>query len=148
MKTCNSCGREKPEPDFYKDSHLPGGLRHRRKQCEMLARATPEQRQKQREATLRWRKANPEKLRLSHLNSQLKHNYGITLDQREEMRRSQEGKCGICGEKTELHVDHCHKTGVVRELLCTHCNKGLAGFKDTVSNLQSAIRYLQKHFRG
>ena len=50
--------------------------------------------------------------------------------------------CCICGEKQELVIDHDHRTGKVRGLLCGSCNKGLGFFKDNKKYLNSAIKYL------
>jgi len=64
----------------------------------------------------------------------------------------QNGKCAICkkpetrktGNKIrELSIDHCHKTGKVRGLLCDSCNNGLGRFKDSVKLLESALKYLK-----
>lgn len=55
--------------------------------------------------------------------------------------------CEICGEKDprrSLAVDHCHTTGKVRGLLCDNCNKALGCFKDSISSLENAIRYLKE----
>jgi hypothetical protein len=72
-----------------------------------------------------------------------------------EMQQDQNGTCAICGKKESavtsygeikpLAVDHCHETGKIRGLLCDGCNRALGFFKDSVSNLESAIEYLKKH---
>lgn len=76
--------------------------------------------------------------------------YGITLQQYDELWESQGGKCALCetpdnpgrwGE-TSLHVDHDHDSDEVRGLLCFNCNAGLGQFKDDVNLLQKAINYL------
>ncbi len=46
----------------------------------------------------------------------------------------------------EIEVDHCHKTGVVRGLLCRKCNVGIAFFDDDINRLQIAIEYISKWF--
>lgn len=70
---------------------------------------------------------NPELERKRRREYSLKRKYGITLDQYEELLLRQNNSCAICdrdaGEfKTNLAVDHDHKTGRIRGLLCTNCN--------------------------
>jgi hypothetical protein len=59
----------------------------------------------------------------------------------------QKNLCAICGEKEKgrksLAIDHCHKTGKMRKLLCKSCNTGLGFFKDDTKLLERAIIYLQ-----
>ena len=56
--------------------------------------------------------------------------------------------CAICGksqnnENRRFAIDHCHKTGKIRGLLCYTCNNGLGSFKDNVIFLLNAINYLK-----
>lgn len=51
-------------------------------------------------------------------------------------------ECVICGTKESLVVDHCHKTNVVRGMLCSHCNRGLGHFRDDPELLEFARIYL------
>lgn len=89
--------------------------------------------------------ANPEK----HRSERLKSVYGITLDDYMKMYVAQNGKCVICNDekpskgKDGLVVDHCHKQGHVRRLLCVRCNTGLGQFRDDVQLLANAIDYLK-----
>lgn len=53
--------------------------------------------------------------------------------------------CFLCGKTSELHVDHNHKTGIVRERLCGSCNRGLGIFKDDPNLLRRAAVYLESH---
>ena len=78
--------------------------------------------------------------------------YGITIEEQEDMLRKQSGKCKICGKDIYLfgdtksntaHVDHDHKTGKVRGLLCQECNTGLGKFCDNIEYLKNAIKYLE-----
>lgn len=84
----------------------------------------------------------------------LKRTFGITLADYSQMVSDRDNKCDICGqpEKQEragklkaLAVDHDHKTGAVRGLLCSDCNTALGKFQDSKDLLTSAIAYLAKH---
>ncbi len=61
----------------------------------------------------------------------------------EEMFEKQNGICLICKGKATC-ADHDHKTGKVRGLLCSSCNRGLGMFRDNIKNLQMAVVYLKK----
>lgn len=80
----------------------------------------------------------------------------ITPEDYFKMLEAQENKCGICGlEETckdprhdrvrRLSIDHCHRTGNVRGLLCHSCNTAIGKFKDDIELLHKAIRYITKH---
>jgi hypothetical protein len=96
----------------------------------------------QREYRLRNIDRIKKKDRLKHL----RRNYGITGAQYEMMHASQNGHCAICG-KAEWHkngnlsIDHDHKTGKIRGLLCNWCNYGI-GFLDNEKFMESARKYL------
>lgn len=79
---------------------------------------------------------------------------GITLDDYQRMLEKQNNKCAICNEQEtrknphsdgvlRLCIDHCHKTGKVRGLLCHSCNTALGKFKDSAILMYRAIRYLK-----
>lgn len=73
--------------------------------------------------------------------------YGITADEYWEIYNYQGGRCYICqrgtGARKRLSVDHDHKTGIVRGLLDTGCNKWVLGLlRDDTDALQRAIDYL------
>ena len=71
--------------------------------------------------------------------------YGLTKDQFDAMVKSSGGRCEICNEPLIIaNVDHDHKTGIVRGLLCSNCNTALGLFKDSTTNLASAIIYLEE----
>ena len=54
--------------------------------------------------------------------------------------------CLICNKNDEkaLCVDHCHKTGKVRGLLCNKCNKALGLFNDNIELIKVAASYLER----
>jgi hypothetical protein len=75
----------------------------------------------------------------------LRKNFGLTSADYEAMLKSQSGGCAICTAPPSgksLHIDHCHKTGRVRGLLCIRCNRGIGHFLDSPALLKSAIEYL------
>lgn len=79
----------------------------------------------------------------------LKDRYGVSGEDYDHMYASQNGVCYICknpepNKTRHLAVDHCHATGMVRRLLCTHCNLGLGAFKDNVELLFEGIKYLKQ----
>ena len=91
---------------------------------------------------------NPDKIKLHRLKCSLKKRYKLTLDQYNEMYRKQESKCGICGIHEskitkKLNIDHNHKTGKARELLCQKCNVALSYFENFDS--KPFLEYLNKH---
>lgn len=97
---------------------------------------------------VRWRLNNPEKVKLNAYKTSLKNKYGITLDQYQKMSEKQKNVCFICGKndkKTKLSVDHDHKTGKIRKLLCSHCNHILGLSYENIKILESAISYLNNH---
>lgn len=82
------------------------------------------------------------------INRRLKRYYNITLEEYDQMVGIQGGKCAICGGKNpngkRLHVDHNHKTGKIRGLLCFECNTALGNMKDDIDILNKAITYLRE----
>jgi len=78
----------------------------------------------------------------------LKRRFGITIKKYDEMLKSQKGVCAICKSSCRsgknLAVDHCHKTGQVRGLLCVECNLGIANLKESKDIFQKAIEYVEK----
>ena len=80
-------------------------------------------------------------------NDRLQRQYSITEEQYEKISQKQGHKCAICNCRQlyqRLAVDHDHKTGMVRGLLCTNCNRGLGRFFDSVLRLRAAAAYVEK----
>jgi hypothetical protein len=85
----------------------------------------------------------------------LKRRYNITPQEYETKLASQDYCCAICGKDAfdnkrggkldPLHVDHCHITGKLRDLLCYACNSLLGQAKDNINTLQKAVQYLLDH---
>ena len=120
----------------------------------------PEKRRTVNEDWVKRHKANldqdPQYLKSRTLKSRCTR-YGITIERYAEMVQEQDNLCAICG-KPETHIaldkeiplsiDHCHKTGNVRALLCFKCNVGLGYFNDSIEQMEESIAYLKKYARG
>lgn len=72
--------------------------------------------------------------------------YGITASEYAQVLEYQGGKCYICqratGARRRLAVDHCHRTGRVRGLLCRPCNRMLGHARDDMGFFLRAANYL------
>jgi hypothetical protein len=86
----------------------------------------------------------------------LKRVYSLSVEEYKTLKQNQNNLCKICNKPEraidrrtkmlkELSVDHCHKTGKVRGLLCSNCNVGLGNFKDDIGVLIKAIKYLHEN---
>jgi hypothetical protein len=113
-----------------------------------------------------YNKNNPEKVKLrnkkykvlnkdKYKSSSLKTRYNIDLEEYQQLLIKQNYSCAICNnpETTKdnrttqirmLAVDHCHKTGVVRGLLCQKCNQALGLLGDNMNIFLNAIAYLER----
>jgi len=94
------------------------------------------------------RMKNPNRTREKDWGYNLKHKYGITVEDYDEMLESQDNGCAICGKTPEengrrLHVDHDHRTGKVRGLLCHACNMLIGFAYDDIDILLNTINYLR-----
>lgn len=94
---------------------------------------------------------NPEKIKERTLRKSIKHKYGITLEEYNQLKDSS-NQCHICntefGEKLRKNLDHCHATGKIRGILCQQCNVGIGCLKDDIERLSSAIEYIKKYSEG
>ena len=75
----------------------------------------------------------------------LKQRFGIGAAEVDAMIKAQGGSCPICKRRPAVHVDHDHKTGKVRAILCEMCNGGLGQFKDDPASISRAIAYLERN---
>jgi len=167
MKKCTRCGKTKNITEFGIRTNRSGSPQPNCKKCD--AERTREWRKNNPDrvketkakyagknpgvAAIRsanWRKENPQKYREGWFKSNIKANYGITLEYYNHILSSQGGKCAICGSPSNgnrwrLYIDHCHKTGKVRGLLCYNCNFGIGNLKDDEEIIESALNYIRLH---
>ena len=137
-KECNVCLVVKPLTDFHK-TNARGGRFGRVPACK-ICRAAHNKAQ---------RLLDPTRERARRMVSKNKRAYGLTAEQIDAMHDLQGGLCKICGcpgvsTGRGLHIDHCHTTGIVRGLLCQHCNFMLGHARDNISTLLKAVDYLSQ----
>jgi hypothetical protein len=90
----------------------------------------------------------------------IRKTYGITFEELKERMKKQNNQCLICKREfkdlSEIgrynisypRIDHNHKTGEIRGILCDYCNRMLLGaVDDNIFILVNAIKYLKKHKR-
>jgi hypothetical protein len=125
-KTCGLCLEEKPTTEFTLHSATYDGLQSTCNSC----------------------------VKLRSKEQKLKSNFGITQADYDLMLDCQDGLCAIChqpetrikfGKPTMLAVDHDHKTGKIRQLLCSKCNMAIGLMNDSTELLRAAALYLEKH---
>ncbi|MFG3283609.1 endonuclease VII domain-containing protein [Streptomyces sp. NPDC048111] len=114
-KECRSCGEVKPHSEWHRNVTASDGLSTRCKACRAIEG------------------------RAGHLKRQ----YGITEDDRDRMIAVQKGLCVICLSVPAVHVDHCHKTGRVRGVLCFNCNSAIGKLGDDPDTVRRAAAYLE-----
>ena len=137
MKQCIKCNLYFPHSSFRRNKRQKDGLEYYCRKCSSNLHKIYDH--KRDATTIR---------QLSLKRNQLHREYGLTLPQYQEMLNDQHFLCAICkkGENDvdrSFAVDHDHKTGKVRGLLCNSCNAGLGYFKDSPEILKSAISYLE-----
>jgi hypothetical protein len=151
-KRCGRCAAVKPATEFYRQSRNGDGLQSKCKACDKVYRAGRYQRFKasDHEKVRQWKLRNPERNRLYKVKAHLKAKYDMTLEDYERMFLRQAGVCAICerpgrrrGGAGPLEVDHDHRTGDVRGLLCGSCNVAIGLLRDAHGVVDRAARYLK-----
>ena len=89
-----------------------------------------------------WNRAHPEHNRRLKWHSRLKRQLGLSVAEFDAQLIRQLGLCAICHTATELDLDHDHKTGKVRALLCCRCNL-YVGFVEAM-DVRLVLNYLAR----
>lgn len=114
-KYCHGCGKVKSHSEWHRKTSSPDGLVSRCRSCRAIDN------------------------RVGHLKRQ----YGLTPAELDALVAEQQGVCCICLAAPAEHVDHCHKTGRVRGVLCFSCNAALGQFKDRPDAIRRAAAYVE-----
>lgn len=154
MLKCTHCLEIKEVSEFSKDKYKSTGRRSRCKECNKIDHKRryendqEGQRNRSKEYKQKLRNEFPEKLKESQRKSALKKNYNMTLEEYNLKLKEQNGVCAICKtppNKKQLAVDHCHKTGKNRKLLCANCNTALGLLYDDLNIITSLKNYIIEH---
>lgn len=134
MKTCKKCLQNKDLSEFNRQKDTLDGLRT---WCRICMQTYCKE----------WNAENATKTYVREKS--LKERYGITQEDFDRMMSEQNGQCAICDREFPkiARVDHCHKTEIVRGLLCDRCNIVLAHYenlKDKPELVERLEKYLQK----
>ncbi len=150
-KRCSRCKQNEPRAAFARNKAMRDGLRAYGRE---YAAAYHQARQLARGKNVRPRHRNAtasdgpstsckacraQKGRADHL----KRSYGLTEAERDAMVGSRRGLCVICLNAPAVHVDHCHKTGRVRGVLCFNCNSAIGKLGDDPDAVRRAAAYLE-----
>jgi hypothetical protein len=142
-KKCIKCRKIKNQTSFYRDNSRKDKLYPCCKQCENLRSSKRRKNPLTKEETrYRW----------------LKSKYKLSREAYFEIVNIQNSRCAICqdkienfspskkkGQKKYFVVDHDHRTGKNRGLLCKPCNSGIGHLRDSICILEKAIVYLKKY---
>lgn len=159
-KCCNKCGEEKLFSEYHKDKTKKDGLFTRCKSCVnsynreyMFARrkSDPEFFKKSAKESKKYcaeRRAKDPEYVEQQRSKKLFQKYGITLEEKVKKLEAQKYQCVTCFRVLPTHseaaVDHCHSTGVIRDLLCSQCNIAIGMIKDDPTVAENLASYLRK----
>jgi hypothetical protein len=141
MKQCTKCRKKLPKTSFHK----------KRAECKLCIKVQHkkyvlENPEKRKQAHDNWykrsKKHKSEYYQKNHIKTKAKI-YDISVEELTNLFNKSNGICAICNKKSNLSVDHDHKTGKVRGLLCPRCNFGIGNLGDDITILKSAIEYLK-----
>ena len=146
MKICSECRVQKTDTEFFRDKNRKSGLTPSCKQCQKDHMARPETQVRIKAyRKKRWKEDKPKWQQEKRLRT-----YGLTEEGYQKLLKDQDYRCAICRDDDPKHktgqwqVDHDHRTGLIRGLLCSPCNLSLGGFRDNPDIVQSAFNYLKR----
>lgn len=143
IKICTKCKKQKSLSAFHKARKGKHGVRGDCKECQQKYNHKYMNNRRTKEQSKKWYAIHPEKIRQYNLRSK----YNLTIEQYDTMFETQKGCCFICGRhqsefQHRLSIDHNHKTGKIRGLLCDNCNGKLGWFE---KNKKKILQHLEKN---
>jgi Recombination endonuclease VII len=145
IKRCSLCGVEKSLDEFHRRAGTKDGHQTR---CKVCAIAVSCAHYAANRSDILARAAKKYANDPDAGRKRLAKSKGYTLAEYDEMLAR---GCAICGTHTNptrgrrMSLDHDHKTGKHRDILCSHCNVGLGNFHDEPARLRAAADYLERH---
>lgn len=167
MKICTKCKETKDLTEFYNTKQTKSGKTSKCISCyrEYGVQYRAKNPKYWKHST-KWRKENPEKWkkwwdvyysRNKEKIARYRTEYnlglhGLTIEDYEELKREQNNCCAICrlpenqsgGKHNKLLVDHNHKTGRIRGLLCDRCNRAAGFVRDSPTIAEALSKYLRE----
>jgi len=152
LKRCLGCKLSKPLSEFYKHKSRNFRPNPRCKDCERIVAGQKYVQNKEvmLATNRRWCARNKEKRAAGMRDYLFRKKYKMTIADHNKLLESQGFACAACNSpvpnnKTAgWNTDHCHKTGLVRGILCHHCNVGIGHAKDNIETLRKWIAYLER----
>lgn len=145
MKTCNICLERRSLDDFYANKKAKDGRQSCCKDCRRAYLAANSTRVKKVNRDYKIRTGRQLAVRRPSSGPAKRRHQGLHEDQYLAILGDQLGTCAICAKDSDqrLAVDHCHKSGEIRGLLCRACNLGLGFFGDDIQRIEVAAAYLR-----
>lgn len=158
-KVCTKCLVNKPLEEFHIDHLGKGGRTQWCRPCDNLyhrelrktasfKKTYKKYRQRNQKRIQEWQKEYRDRTVDHRASYSLQRRYNITLETKRIMWGNQNGVCFICGKHSpfeDMHLDHNHKTGKIRELLCGKCNLFLGVIENNPTRVFVAYKYLEHH---
>lgn len=142
FKKCTRCGEEKPISNFYVERRYKGKPYYNAR-CKPCAC----------EVAKEWRIRKYGSNERGHRALWLKHKYNLDIDEYDRKIDEQGGICPICKRSPESHpkstrykffpVDHCHRTGKIRGIICHDCNLAIGLLQEDVDRIGRIVSYLR-----
>lgn len=146
-RLCNKCNVFKPWTNFYKKKNGLNGRCSICSKCSMERSKLFHLQNPEKRKEIRRKSYNKPEIKNKIRSRYLKNKFKLSSLEYEAMLYKQNNACSIClidllSLKRRPCIDHCHKTGKVRGLLCDGCNKAIGLFRDSVENIIRAKEYL------